>query len=273
MFKLADYYIKKTNNKEEAQQRQASRKQVEVQWRRDLRHVIDEYEAATTATIAGFLGINPNPTTAHERTQLRQLRHRLERNAFHGRFRVQYEYTVDQHGDNVPKTRQKKYAGRVWYISNTVSRRDGYQYEHKGLIGHLRATLDKLDGWELLMTDAELRDAKPPLVYDLYGKLNGKRVAFEINLSKHPKFIAKRCQLWKRYMDDERRDFPFKAERYLWLVETEEKARNIHDAWIKAGVTTGQFWVTWESQFTPFTPATILGDIWLRADSPDLQKL
>jgi hypothetical protein len=260
---LASHYIQKSQSKEEAKDRQAARKRVEVMWSRDIRRVIDRYQVATPITVAACLGVNPSPQTPHERTQLRQLYRRLERNAFHGRIRTQYEYTVEHHGESIPKDRQRKFAGQVWYVSVNIQRREGVQYEHKAFIAHVRGTFEKLDTFQLLKTDTELRDAKPPLVYDLYGKMAGTRIAVECNLSDWPKAIAAKCDLWKRYMDNERTDFPFPADRYLWVMETEEKAWNLRDKWIEKGLTSGHFWVTWKDQFSPYRPESILQPIWL----------
>ena len=62
---LANYYIKKTENTEEGKKeaiaRQRTRKQVEVDWNRDLRRVIDRYQVATPQTVAACLGVNPIP--------------------------------------------------------------------------------------------------------------------------------------------------------------------------------------------------------------------
>jgi hypothetical protein len=273
-FDLRSYHIQKTKDEDEAKTRQAARKRVELEWNRDLRHVIDRYQAATPSTIAACLGVNPKPETPHERTALRQLYRRLERNAFHGRFRAQYEYSVEHHGEDVPKDRRRKYAGKVWYVSLDFPRREGSQYEHKALIAHVRGTLERLERqFQLLKTDTELRDAKPPLVYDLYGRLHGQRLAIECNLSDGPTAVSDKCLEWKRHMENDRFDFPFMADRYLWVVETEQKARNIHQQWIKDGLKTVQFWVTWKDQFTPYQADTILGSIWLRPDTDELQAL
>src|SRR5215217_2928159 len=94
---LSPYFIVKEKDKEKAKARQRERKRVELEWNRAIRHVIDRNQAATPATIAAALGVNPKPQTAHERTQLRQLYRRCERGAAHGRYRALYEYTAQSH--------------------------------------------------------------------------------------------------------------------------------------------------------------------------------
>jgi hypothetical protein len=270
---LSSYHIQKTKTSAEAIARQRERKRIELEWKRAIQHVIQQYQVATPATIAACVGVNPQPETAHERTQLRSLHRRLERAAAHGRFRVHHEYTVFTHGEDVPKHRQRSHAGQVWYISLDLSRKEGIQYEHKALIAHIRGTLERA-GFETLKTDMELREAKPPVVYDLYGTLNEMRLAVEANLSDWPIKVVKRCQKWQRLnerMKDSDQFFP--AERYLWVVETEAKARNIRAEWVKQGLTSGQFWVTWKDQFTPYRPTSILEPIWLWPKDEALQAL
>jgi hypothetical protein len=275
---LTPYHIKKIENpdpakrKAEAIARQRERKRIELMWNRDIRRVVDRYHAATPTTIAACLGVNPTPDTPHERTQLRQLYRRLERNAFHGRIRAHYEYTVEQHKDGLPKKHQRTYAGRIWYVSLNLQRREGVQYEHKAFLAHIRGTLERGE-FELLRTDTELREAKPPVVYDLYGKLHQHRIAVEANLSDSPKDISAKCQLWQRYMQDERVEFPFPADRYLWVMETEQKARNVRARWIQDGLTSGRFWVTWADTFSPYRPASILEPIWLWPKDENFQAL
>jgi hypothetical protein len=274
MDRLRAYHIQKTNTKAEAIARQRERKRVELEWRRAIQHVIQRYQIATPATIAACVGVNPVPTTANERTQLRALYRRLERAAAHGRFRTHYEYMVFEHGEDVPKQRQRKYAGHVWYVSLKLSRQEGIQYEHTAFIAHIHGTFERVEGWETLKTNTELREAKPPLVYDLYGKLNQMRLAVEANLSDGPTEVMKKCQKWQRLqerMQDSDQFFP--ADRYLWVVETEAKARNIRDEWVKKGFTSGQFWVTWKDQFSPYRPASVLEPIWLWAKDEELQAL
>ena len=275
MLKMPDlrpYYIPKEKDKEKAKERQAARKRVEVYWSRAIKHVIDRNQAATSATIAATLGVNPTPSTAHERTQLRQLYRRCERGALHGRFRALYEYTVQAHGEDVTKDRRRTHAGQVWYVSLKVTRLDGLQYEHKALVAHVRETLEKLKDFDLLGTEPSLREAKTPLVYDLYGVLQGKRVAIECNHSDWPKEMSKKCQDWQRYMENDRYDASaFRAERYVWLMESEERARNLRERWIADGLTTGRFWVTWKDQFSPYTPDQIVSAIWLRPDTTEKQ--
>ena len=270
---LSPYFVQKEKDKEITKARQRERKRVELEWSRAIRHVIDRNQAATPATIAAALGVNPKPETAQERTALRQLYRRCERGAAHGRYRALHEYTVQAHGDYVPKDRRRQHAGQVWYVSLKVTRTEGLQYEHTALIAYVRETLEKLNDFELLKTAAELRDAKPPLVFDLYGKLGGKRLAIECNRTDWPKEMSKKCQDWKRYMENDRYDFPFPAERYLWVMETEERARNLRDRWIADGLTTDHFWVTSATQFSPYTPEQILSAIWLRPDTDELQAL
>src|SRR5262249_37584654 len=150
-----------------------------------------------------------------------------------------------------------------WYVSLHVTRKEGVQYEHLALIAHGRETLDKLNDFEVLKTAAELRDAKPPLVYDLYVQWGGERLAFEFNRTDWPKEMSKKCQDWQRYMEDDRYDFPFPTKRYLWVMETEERAWNLRERWIEDGLTTGKFLVTWKEQFSPYRPESILENIWL----------
>jgi len=258
---LASHSIEKAKDKEEAIARQRQRKEVEIEWRRAIERVIKRYQVATPQTVAACVGVNPSPQTPHERTQLRQLYRRLERNAFHGRIRAQYEYTVETHGEGIPKARQRKYVGRAWYVSPSLLRKEGVQYEHKGFLAHIRGTLEGLEEFETLKTDTELRDAKPPLVYDLYGRLGQVRLAVEANLSDHPKAVSEKCKLWLRYMKSNDPAFP--ADRYLWVVETSWKARNIRQRWVEDGLTSGEFLVTWADAFNPYVPSSILEPIWL----------
>jgi hypothetical protein len=271
---LRAYHIQKKQNDDEAIARQRERKRIELEWKRAIQHVIQRYQVATPATIAACVGVNPKPETAHERTQLRSLHRRLERAAAHGRFRTQYEYSVFTHGDDVPKHRQRSHAGQVWYVSPKLTRQEGVQYEHIAFIAHIRGTLERVEGFETLKTNTELREAKPPLVYDLYGRLNQTRLAVEANLSDGPTEVVKKCQKWQRLQErlqDSDQFFP--ADCYLWVVETETKARNIRDEWVKKGVTTEQFWVTWQAQFTPYRPTSILEKIWLWPKDEELQAL
>jgi hypothetical protein len=270
---LRAYHIQKKQNNEEAIARQRERKRIELEWKRLIQDVINEYQVATLATIAACVGVNPSPTTAPERTQLRSLSRRCERGAAHGRWRVQYEYTVFTHGENVPKHRQRTHAGQVWYVSNKLTRFEIIQYEHKALIAHTRGTLERVEGWDTLKTDTELRNAEPALVYDLYGRLNGKVLAIECNLSAGPTKVVKKCKDWLR-LGERLRDSDkfFQADRYLWVVETEAKARNLRHEWVQKGLTTGQFCVTWKDQFSPYRPHSILEPIWLWPKLKEVDK-
>jgi hypothetical protein len=270
---LASYYIEKEPDKEKAKARQAARKRVEVYWSRAIEHIIDRNLAATPTTIAASLGVNPQPTTPHERTALRQLYRRCDRGAAHGRYRALYEYTTQVHGDDVPKDRQRQHAGKVWYVSLHANRKEGFQYKHKALIADVRETLEKLPDFETVKTDTEMRDAKAPLIYDLYGKLGGESLAIECNRSDWPKEMSKKCRDWKRIMDNDRYEFPFRAKRYLWVMETEDRAWNLRDRWIEDGLVSGEFLVTWASQFSAHRPASILDPIWLWPKDDQLQSL
>jgi hypothetical protein len=171
MNRLASFQIKKAKDKDEARARQRRRKEIELEWNRAIRRVIDRYQAATPATIAACLDVNPVPQTPQERTQLRQLYHRLERNALHGRFRALYEYDVQAHGKDIAKAKQRMHAGHVYYVSLEVSRKEGIQYEHKAFIAHTRATLERAIDFDTCKTDTKLRDeaGTEELIFDFYG--------------------------------------------------------------------------------------------------------
>jgi len=274
---LSPYYIQKIEKTEEgkqlAKERQAARKRVELYWSRAIEHVIERNQAATPTTIAATLGVNPQPQTPQERTALRSLYRRCDRGAAHGRFRAFYEYTTQAHGEDVPKDRRRQHAGKVWYVSNFVTRIGGFQYKHKALIAHVRETFEKLDTFDLLKTDTELRDAKPLLIYDLYGKLGEERLAIDCNRTDWPKEMSKKCRDWQRMVGNDRYEFPFPADRYLWVMETEERAWNLRDRWAEDGLTAGNFLVSWVGAFSPYTPSSILGDVWLWAKDETKQSL
>ena len=267
MHHLRDYQIKKTINKEEAIARQRERKRVEIEWRRAIEDVLDTYQAASPEDIAACVGVNPSPTTPQERTALRALYRRLERGALHGRFRARFEYEAQHHGKDVPKAKQRQHAGRVWYLSRHVPRKEGEQFEHKGFITHTRATLDRAFDFDSFRTDTEMRDAKERLIYDFYGQVAEQVFCVECNLSDKPVRISKKCQQWEATIDDL---FDY---RYLWVAETEEKAWNIRDRWVEDGLTSGRLLVTWSGRFSPYVPDSITQAIWLWPKDEQFQSL
>jgi hypothetical protein len=218
------------------------------------------------------MGINPSPETPHERTQQRIIYRRLQRLTQHGRFRYHTEYTIlAKHAKRKKDWKPRVRTGAVYYSSLTLAHHERHQFEHKSLIAHIRGTLEGLEEFETLQTDTELRDAKAPLIYDLYGKLATVRLAVEANRSDTPKDVSKRCALWLRYIKSNDPLFP--ADRYVWVVETETKAWNIRQRWVEDGLTTGQLLVTWADKFTPYTPSSILEPIWLWGKNEELQSL
>jgi hypothetical protein len=271
---LRDYLIKKTKTKEEAVARQRERKRVEMEWRRAIEHVLDRYQAATPEDIAACVGVNPFPQTPQERTALRSLYRRLERGTLHGRYRSRYEYEVQQHGAHVPKAKQRTFAGRVWYISRHVLRKEGEQFEHKAFIMHTRATLERAFEFDSSKTDAEMREDKEKerkgsLIYDFYAVKGLEDFSVECSLTNRPVEISKKCQEWLKQPA-----YYFEGNsRYLWVAETEWKARNIQERWRKDGLTSGKLLVTWADQFTPYRPESILEPIWLWAKDDQLQAL
>jgi hypothetical protein len=276
MNRLASFQIKKAKDKDEARARQRRRKEIELEWNRAIRRVIDRYQAATPATIAACLDVNPVPQTPQERTQLRQLYHRLERNALHGRFRALYEYDVQAHGKDIAKAKQRMHAGHVYYVSLEVSRKEGIQYEHKAFIAHTRATLERAIDFDTCKTDTKLRDeaGTEELIFDFYGVKGATALAVECNLSDWPKEISKKCQKWEKERNRfSSSNFDITDYRYVWVAETETKARNIRDQWIKDGLTANYFLVTWSGAFNPYRPASILECIWLWPQNNQLQKL
>jgi hypothetical protein len=75
-------------------------------------------------------------------------------------------------------------------------------------------------------------------------------------------------------MDSEDIDFPFPAERYLWVMETEQKARNLREQWIADGLTSAHFLITWAGRFSPFNPSVIRDNpIWLWPKDNDFHSL
>jgi hypothetical protein len=74
-------------------------------------------------------------------------------------------------------------------------------------------------------------------------------------------------------MENDRYDFPFRAKRYLWVMETEERAWNLRERWIEDGITSGEFLVTWTAQFSPYIATAILEPIWLWVKDETLQSL
>jgi len=269
---LRDYLIKKTKTKEEAVARQRERKRVEMEWRRAIEHVLDRYQAATPEDIAACVGVNPFPQTPQERTALRSLYRRLDRGALHGRYRSRNEYEVQQHGKHVPKAKQRTYAGRVWYISRHILRKEGEQFEHKAFITHTRATLERAFEFDSFKTDAEMREDKErrsSLIYDFYGVVGEEDFSVECNLTDRPVEISKKCQEWLK-----KPAYYFEGNsRYLWVAETEWKARNIRKRWIDDGLTSGKLLVTWADQFSPYVPTSILEPIWWWPKDDQLQSL
>jgi len=218
------------------------------------------------------MGINPSPETTHERTQQRIIYRRLQRLTQHGRFRYHTEYTIlAKHAKRKKDWKRRVRTGSVYYSSLMLSQHERHQFEHKSLIAHIRGTLEGLEEFETLKTDTELREAKAELVYDLYGKLDGVRLAVEANRSDSPKEVSARSTLWLRYIESHDPKFP--AEKYLWVVETESKARNIQKRWQEDGVTSGRLLVTWAAQFTPYIPSSILEPIWLWVKDETKQSL
>src|SRR5437016_7180015 len=170
---LRTYQIKKVSSREEAVARQRVRKRVEEEWRDAIQGVIDTEEAATPDVIAALLGVNPHPATPQERTALRSLYRRLERGAAHGRYRALYEYTVLQHAPDVPKHRLRTHAGRVFYISLDLSKKEGMQFQHKALITKVRSTLHRAVVIDAYKTDTQLRDeaTNGDLIYDHFAQV------------------------------------------------------------------------------------------------------
>src|SRR5262249_23164344 len=153
------------------------------------------------------------------------------RGAAHGRFRALYEYDVMTHGKDVPKRKQRTHAGKVFYVHHDLPRREGTQFEHKAFIMHTRAALELAFEFDTSKTDAEMREDKErqsSLIYDFYAVQGEEDFAVECNLSDSPKDISEKCQAWLK-----RPAYYFEGNsRYLWVAETEWKARNIRKRWI-----------------------------------------
>jgi hypothetical protein len=271
---LQTYLIQKTKSKEEAVARQRERKHVELYWRRAIERVIKRYQAARPEDIAALLDVNPFPQTPQQRTALRSLYRRLERGAVHGRFRALYEYEAQSHGKDIPKRKQRTHAGKVFYVSLDLPRREGTQYEHKAFITHTRGTFERVFEFDSFKTDTEMRDDKEKerqssLIYDFYAVKGMEDFAVECNLSDSPKDISEKCQKWLQ-----RPTYYFEgSSRYLWVAETEWKARNIQERWVKDGLTSRRLLVTWAGAFTPYRPESILENIWLWPEDDQLQSL
>ena len=207
---------------------------------------------------------------------MRILYRRLEHNAAHGRFRSQHEYTAQAHSKDIPKAKQRPYAGKVFYVSNKLTPREGMQYEHKALIAHTRATLETAFQFDTSKTDSQMRDDKEwgSLVYDFYGEVGNEAFAVECNLTDWPKEMSKKCQEWLHLFSRfEETHIDITSFRYLWIVETETKAWNLRDRWVEDGLTSGHFLVTWKDKFTPYRPESILEPIWLWTVNENFQSL
>jgi hypothetical protein len=279
---LRNYQYKKTKDKEEKDiriARQRTRKGVELEWRRAIQHEIEKYQAFTVADLAACLGVNPSPKTPHERTQLRELYRRLEKGALHGRYRALYEYDVQSHGKAVPKAKQRTHAGRVFYVSLKFPRNEQGQYEHKAGITHIRATLDRAFKFDTFKTDVQLREEakekKSALIYDFYAEVEKEALCVEYALTTRPGEISEKCQDWLTIFDRLKKEDLLTVEsyRYLWVAETEAKAYNIRDRWLQDGLKSGRLLVTWQDQFSPFRPESIVEPIWLWPVDQSLQVL
>jgi hypothetical protein len=273
--RIRDYQIKKAGSKKEAVARQRARKEVELEWRRAIRKVVDTYQVATASTIAALLGVNPSPQTPHDRTRLRQLYQRLERNAAHGRFCALYEYTVQEHGEEVPKPKLRSHAGQVFYVSLDLPRKEGTQYEHKAFIAHTRSTFDHAVKFDVFKTDTQIRDEanKGDLIYDFYGEVDNKAYALECNLDDGPTEVLDKCLRWQKdHKEFLASKFTLTSYRYLWITTTKLRARNIRDKWAEEKLD-GNFLVTWKDAFTPYRPSSFLDPIWFWAKDENLHSL
>ena len=153
------------------------------------------------------------------------------------------------------------------------------QFEHKALIAHTKTALERAFDFDTVRTDTQMREQKDELsqhmsdVFDFYGQKKPLAFAVECSRSK-PVEISKKCQKWealcKRFLDyySDITDY-----RYLWVVETEEKAWNVQKRWREDELTSGQTLVTWADAFSPYSPSTILGDIWLWPKDDTKQSL
>ena len=153
------------------------------------------------------------------------------------------------------------------------------QFEHNALISHTRATLTRVFDFDTIRTNTQMRDQKDDLsqhmshVFDFYGQKKPQAFAVECSRSK-PVEISKKCQEWearqKRFLDFYS---DIKEYKYLWVVETEEKAYNVQKRWQDDGLTSGRLLITWKEAFTPYRPESILGPIWLWPKDEQLQSL
>lgn len=255
------YYIKKITNQEEAKAKQQERKRIEQERNDEIIGIVDRYGVVTPEIVCGVMGINPSPHTAHERTQVRIIHRRLDHLAAHGRFHQQFEYAVLQHGKDVPKSRIRTGAGRAFYLSLALPKKAGMQWEHKAMIARTRATIEHAIALDEQRTDSELREAGGPLIFDWYFRVGDQGFCVECNRSDTPADIGTKCRAWDRQRDHLERVFGVAALRYLWIATTERKARHICDRWTKDNLNTWHFLVTYERDFTPYTPSSILAPI------------
>jgi hypothetical protein len=274
------FQYKKTTTEEEAKARAKERKRIERERDGEIRDIVEKYGVVTPTTVCALMGVNPDPQTPQERTQKRILYRRLQRLAEHGRFRVHSEYTIlTRHAKRNKPWKKHVRAGAIYYASKFLPKREEMQFEHKALIAHTRATLEAAFDFDTVRTDTEMREQNDDLskhmshVFDFYGQKNPRAFAVECSRSK-PVEISKKSQEWEarcaRFLSDYD---DIKDYRYLWIVETEEKAYNVQERWMKDGLSSGRLLVTWKDKFSPYRPESILEPIWLGPKDTQLQSL
>jgi hypothetical protein len=274
------FQYKKTTTEKEAKARAKERKRIERERDGQIRDIVDTNGAVTPATVCALLGVNPNPQTTHERTQKRIIYRRCQRLAEHGRFRVHSEYTIlARHAKRHKPWRKHVRAGAIYYTSLLLPKREEMQFEHKALITHTKTTLERAFDFDTVRTDTQMREQKDELsqhmshVFDFYGQQKPLAFAVECSRSK-PVAISKKCQEWaarcQRFLDyySDIKDY-----KYLWVVETEEKAYNVQKRWQEDGLTSARLLVSSADKFSPYVPSSILDPIWLWPKDKEIQSL
>jgi hypothetical protein len=273
---LRTYQIKKVGSKEEAIARQRERKRVEEEWRDAIQGVIDQEEAVTADVVAALLGVNPSPQTPHERTQFRQLSRRLQRGADHSRYRALYEYNVLHNNPEIPKHRMRTHAGRAFYISLDLSKKEGLQFQHKALITRVRSTLHRAIAIDAFKTDIQLRDEakKGDLIYDHFARVGTRGWCIEVNRSDKPVDMSAKCRRW---FEEARLTIQaaegIRALSYVWFVTTQRRADNLLERWQADGLTEWNFLVGCLDDFNVFDPASILQPLFRSPADTNLHSL
>jgi hypothetical protein len=274
------FQIKRVETKEEANARAKERKRIERERNSEIEGIVNEHGTATPALICALMGVNPEPQTPHETTQKRIIYRRCQRLAEHGRFRVHSEYTIlARHAKRNKSWKKHVRAGAIYYTSLLLPKKEEMQFEHNAGISHTRATLTRAFEFDTIRTNTQMREQKDELsqrmshVFDFYGQKKPLAFAVEYSRSK-PVEISNKCQEWearsKRFLEyySDITDY-----RYLWVVETETKARNIQQRWKEDGLTSGRLLVTWKDQFSPYRASSILEPIWLWPKDENFQSL